>query len=350
MSARWLRPLGELGLLRELQARLQRGEAAPVAGPIGSARLLIPLLATPAPLLVIVPRERELEGAALDLSTWVRELGQPGSVLPFPAPGPAPFRGLPRHPDASLKRAAALHAARRGRARALVASPAGLLRPTLQPELFETRAFSLRAGEEMTPEILLEALDECGYVRSDPVSGPGEMAQRGGIVDVYPPDRDAPLRVEFLGDTMESLRAFDPDTQRSQAGGACDEVELVPLSDAFAPRSLLLRLRQRLQERFAGHRELPGLIDKLERGFAPELLPELLPLVAGATLAPWQTLPGFALVALEPEAIRSEAEALWARAREDRAARGDELLPDVSEALLPLEALGERLERGPAIH
>jgi transcription-repair coupling factor (superfamily II helicase) len=339
----------DLEPLPELRARLARGESAAVAGPIGPARLLIPLLATPAPLLVVVPRERELESAALDLATWARELGEAGAVLAFPPPGPPPFRGLPRHPDASLKRAAALHAARRGQARALVASPAGLLRPTLQTQLFETHAFSLRAGEEMTPEMLVEALDDCGYARSDPVTAPGEMARRGGIVDVYPPDREAPLRIEFFGDNVESLRSFDPDTQRSQAGAGPQQIELVPLSDAFAPRSLLRKLQTRLEERFAGHRGLPGLLDKLERGYAPELLPELLPLVPEAMLAPWRTLSGYVVVAVEPEAVRAEAEALLARASEDREARGDELLPDVEQAVVAPAALEELLARGPAL-
>jgi transcription-repair coupling factor (superfamily II helicase) len=348
VSAAWLSPLREAPWLRGVAERLQRGAVASLAGPVGSARLLLPLLASHVPLLVVVALERDIEDVVLDLGTWASEAGLDGVIAPFPAPGPSPFRGLPRHPDAELKRATALHAARRARVRALVASPAGLLRPTLTPELFETRTFSLGAGEEMTPEILLEALDDCGYRREDPVTRAGEVARRGGIVDVFPPDLDAPVRIEFFGDQVETLRSFDPDTQRSS--GQVARLELAPLSDAFAPRSLVERLKPRLRERFADHPELPGLLERLERGLNPEALPELLPLVPGATVPVWHTLEGFAVVALEPEAILEQAGALHEHAEEDRAGRAATLMPEVAEALVPADSLRQRIQRGPAVH
>src|SRR5262249_2680945 len=207
-----------------------------------------------------------------------------GAVLPFPAPGPAPFRGLPRHPDASLRRAAALHAASQGRLLAMVASPAGLLRPSLTPRLLETRVFSLRAGEEMTPEILLEALAEGGYRREDPVTGPGQMSRRGGILDVFPPDLDNPVRLEFLGDTIESLRRFDPETQRTIAPH--DELTLLPLTDVFATRSTLASLRAILAERFEEGREHRALFESLDRGLVPDDLIDPLPPVPHPTPPP----------------------------------------------------------------
>ena len=301
----------------ELRDALARGERAEVSGLVGPARLLAALFLTGRPLLVVTPHEREVEELASDLKTLVAELGSTGAVLALPAPGPAPFRGLPRHADASLQRAVALDAARRGALRALVASPAGLLRPSLEPRLFATRVLSLRTGDEMTPEILLEALAEGGYRREDPVTAPGQVARRGGIVDVFPPDRDAPVRIEFLGDTIESLRRFDPETQRTT--GLIESLEAHPLSDAFTPRSVLDELRRRLPERFPDASELPGLLEKLERGLAEEEAAELLPLVPGATVPAWRHLPGAVALALDPEMIAAEAEAFFARAGEERA-------------------------------
>ncbi|HVQ30708.1 MAG TPA: hypothetical protein VMV21_14055, partial [Vicinamibacteria bacterium] len=259
----WLDPLRRSPLLSEIEARLREGRVE-LASALGPAGLLVPLLATDAPLLVVVPRERDLESVADDLRALAREAGQDGAVLPFPAPGPPPFRGLPRHPDASLRRASALLTARRGGLRALVASPAGLLRPVLAPHLLETRVVTLRAGEEMTPEILLEALDESGYRREDPVTGAGQMARRGGILDVFPPDHDAPVRLEFLGDTIESLRRFDPETQRTVA--PLESLVLLPLSDVFPTRSILARLRTRVDERFEEGRERRSFLESLDRG------------------------------------------------------------------------------------
>ena len=187
---------------------------------------------------MVVPRERDVEETAQDLRTLAAEAGLEGTVLALPAPGPPPFRGLPRHADASARRAAALLQARAARAPGGLAG--GLLRPSLAPHLLETRVVSLRVGDEMTPEILLEALDEGGYAREDPVTAPGQVARRGGILDVFPSDRPEPVRIEFFGDTVESLRRFDPDTQR--ATGPIEALVTLPLADVFATRSLLAAL------------------------------------------------------------------------------------------------------------
>ncbi|PYQ48905.1 MAG: transcription-repair coupling factor, partial [Acidobacteria bacterium] len=346
--ASWVASVAASPVLVEARRRLTAEGALPLHGLTGPARLLVPLLAAGPPLLVVAGAEREVERLADDLRTLALAAGAPGAVVAFPAPGPAPFRGLPRHPEASLRRAAAVHAALRGRLSALVASPAGLLRPILTPRLFETRVISVETGEDLTPEILLEALDEGGYRREDPVSAPGQVARRGGILDVFPPDRESPVRIAFLGDTVESLRTFDPETQRTT--GLLERLELLPLSDAFAPRSVLDALQRVLADRFAGVRELPALLERLGRGLAGEELPELLALVPGATVPAWDVLPGWTVAVLDPDAVATEAEAFHERAQEERARREDPLALAVEEALVPAAALEERIARAPALH
>jgi transcription-repair coupling factor (superfamily II helicase) len=348
VTARWVEALASAEALREPRAAAAGGGVLALSGLAGTARLLLPLLLTDRPLLVIVPREREVEPAAEDLQTLAAEAGRPGTVLPFPAPGPPPFRGLPRHADASLRRAAAVHAAHRGQARAIVASPAGLLRPTLTRRLFETRVVSLRAGEDLLPEILLEALDEGGYRREDPVTAPGQVARRGGILDVFPPDQAAPVRLEFLGDTLESLRRFDPESQRTTA--PLDGLEVLPIADVFATRSVTAALLEALPRRFPERRELPALLERLERGLAADEVAELLPLVPDTTVPLWSHLDGYALVALDPEAIVQEAEAFHERAREEKDRRPEALALDPEEALVGVEGLRERLLAEPAFH
>jgi len=347
-TAAWFAALAADPRLEALRRALGGGEVAEVHGLSGPARLLVPLLLTGRPLLVVVARENDVEQAAEDLRTLAQEVGASGSVLPFPAPGPAPFRGLPRHADAALRRAAAIHAARRS-PRAWVASPAGLLRPVLHPRLFETRVVTISAGDEMTPEILLEVLDEGGYRREDPVASPGQVARRGGILDVFPPDRDAPVRIEFLGDTVETLRSFDPETQRTTA--ALATLEILPLTDVFAPRSVLDALRRTLPERFADHRDLPALLDKIDRGaLVVDDLADLLTLVPGATVAPWRVLDSWTTVVLEPEMVTAEAEAFHARAREERQRRPDALALEPAEALVAAADLAARAAEGPSLH
>ena len=326
----WLAPLAELPQAREARGRLTATGKAEISGPSGALRTFLPLLLADGPLLVVVPRERDVEETAQDLRTLAAAAGTLGPILALPAPGPPPFRGLPRHADAQARRAAALHRARD--ARAVVASPFGLLRPSLAPHLLATRVVQVRVGDEMTPEILLEALDEGGYAREDPVTAPGQVARRGGILDVFPSDATEPVRIELFADSVESLRRFDPDTQRATA--AVESFETLPLADLFATRSLLAALPSVLKQRFADRRELAPFLDALERGLAPEGLADLLPLVPGATVPPWQHLPEATVVLVEPEAVRQEAEGLLARAREDRARRSEGLLPEVSEALI----------------
>ena len=347
-AASWLAAASANPSIAEARRVLAAAGHLDVHGLTGPARLLVPLLASPPPLLVVVSAERLVERVAEDLRTLLQEMGAPGAVLTLPAPGPAPFRGLPRHPEAALRRAASVHAALRKRLGALVASPAGLLRPILAPRLFETRVIGIETGEDLTPEILLEALDEGGYRREDPVSAPGQVARRGGILDVFPPDRDAPVRIEFLGDTVESLRTFDPETQRTTAG--LDRLEVLPLSDAFAPRSVLDALRRLLPERFAGVRELPALLERLERGLAGEEIPELIPLVPGAAVPAWEVLSGWTVAVLDPEEVTAEADAFHARAHEERARREDPLALAVEEALVPATLLEERMRVAPAVH
>ena len=165
------------------------------------------------------------------------------------------------------------------------------------------------------------------------MTAPGQMARRGGILDVFPPDADEPVRIEFFGDNVESLRRFDPDTQRATA--PLEALEALPLADVFATRSLLAALPARAGRALRGPaRASCASRSALERGLPPEGLVDLLPLVPGATVPPWQHLPRGTVVVVEPEAVRQEAETLIARAREDRARRGEGLLPEVGEALL----------------
>jgi transcription-repair coupling factor (superfamily II helicase) len=343
----WLAPVLALDALDQAREALGRRGRVALSGLAGASRALLPLLIVEPPLLVIVPRERDVEEVAQDLRTLAEGVGLGGGVGAFPAPGPPPFRGLPRHIDASARRASTLLAARRGDIRAMVASPAGLLRPSLTPHLLETRVVQLRTGDEMTPEILLEALDEGGYIREDPVTAAGQVARRGGILDIFPSDREEPVRIEFFSDTVESLRRFDPDTQRTV--GPLEEIVTLPLSDVFAPRSVLGSLRRVLQERFSGHRGAQSVLESLDRGIVPDALVDMVPLVDGATVPPWQHLPPGSVAVIEPEEVAREAGDFWSRAHEDWERRVDGTPPPPEEILVDPAALSDRIRSGPLV-
>ena len=100
-------------------------------------------------------------------------------------------------------------------------------------DYYAALALRLRVGEEHLPEMLVEHLLSVGYTRVDVVEMPGQVTMRGGILDVYWPEMERPVRIDFFGDEIESIRRFDPETQRSSSrsgrgaaaaadGNACD--------------------------------------------------------------------------------------------------------------------------------
>src|SRR5690606_19123849 len=116
--------------------------------------------------------------------------------------------------------------------------------------------------DELPIDYLLEHLASIGYVRVDPVGGVGEFSSRGGILDFYSPaGHELPVRVEFFGDTIDSLRQFDPETQRST--GAIDEALIAPMSDERGQAGDFRRWAQAARERWADPRYDRALRDRL---------------------------------------------------------------------------------------
>ena len=89
----------------------------------------------------------------------------------------------------------------------------------------------LRPNQDIAPTDLGELLVEAGFSREDPADEHGEFAIRGGILDIYPAGDAQPVRLEFIGDTIESLRTYDPSTQRSVQ--PIDQLTVVPLRDVL---------------------------------------------------------------------------------------------------------------------
>ena len=103
-------------------------------------------------------------------------------------------------------------------------------------------AFSAAPGNSVRMEDLARWLDANGYARASTVRDVGDYASRGGILDLYPPGAAAPIRLDFFGDTLESIRAFDPETQRSTS--QLRSLDLVPMSEARLTTDSIKRFRQ----------------------------------------------------------------------------------------------------------
>jgi len=139
-------------------------------------------------------------------------------VAIFPAGDTPPFDRVPPSEEVTRARLATLMRLNAGAGPlTVVASPRGLLRPTLSRDVVRAGVTEVKRGEKLPRDQLIARLVELGYRRESAVSVPGDFAVRGGIVDIFGVDRDRPWRAEWFGDDVEDLRAFDPATQESIA-------------------------------------------------------------------------------------------------------------------------------------
>src|SRR5205807_7810786 len=154
------------------------------------------------------------------------------AILPFPSHEIDPYRGLAPHFGVASARARALHAIAGGAARVVIASAPALLPRVSSPGRVLGAGLELKPGTEIAPTDLAELLVDAGFSREDPADEHGEFALRGGILDIFPAGDALPVRLEFVGDTIESLRTYDPATQRSIA--PIDQIAVVPTTDTLA--------------------------------------------------------------------------------------------------------------------
>lgn len=188
-------------------------------------------------VLYVVSGDGELDEAVADVAFFLAALeglsdaALDQAVLPFPSHEIDPYRGLAPHVGVTSARARALHGLASGTARVVVASASALLPRVSAPERLQQLSRDLKPGEDVPPTALAELLTEAGFSREDPADEHGEFALRGGIFDIYPPAAAQPVRLEFVGDTIESMRTYDPATQRSTA--AIDRLTVMPLRDVL---------------------------------------------------------------------------------------------------------------------
>jgi len=187
--------------------------------------------------VVVVPAQRDLENWERDISFWYCALRGvtdcEDAVAVLPASESDPYAGGSPHAETLEKRALALwrlarrlqggtgvppvksHAQDARGTEFLLLTSRALARRTVAPEEILKAGAVLKRDEDASPEELVDKLTAGGYVREDPIGAVGEFSMRGGILDVWPPGRSAPARIEFFGDTVESIREFDPETQLS---------------------------------------------------------------------------------------------------------------------------------------
>ncbi len=200
--------------LEEFAACLPESDCLSVAGLAGSgAALLIAETFTlrRSTILVVVPTE----GLALRLVSDLRELAEPDSVGYYADWGINPYAWLVAAPENVAQRLETVYRLASGQASIIVTTPEALVTPTIAPADLERAALTLRRGEEYDLEDLAARLTLAGYDRQPVTEEIGSFSVRGGILDVFPFTSENPVRAEFFGDELESMRQFSVLTQRS---------------------------------------------------------------------------------------------------------------------------------------
>ena len=208
-------------LLHLTKRAWERGEELVISALEGGSKgFFISLLTREvAPLLVITPDQDQAE-ALWQAILFFTPLAEQERVLLFPSDG-IPHGDIPPW-DLISQRMKALRFAAEGRASVIIAPIQGLQRKVPLKKALLSTLIRIEQGEEQNRERLIRAIIALGYSRVEMVEERGEMSLRGGIMDIYPVDQDYPLRLEFFGDQVESIRTFDFETQQSatQAGEA----------------------------------------------------------------------------------------------------------------------------------
>ena len=292
------------------------GEAlVDVAVAPGARPALVAGLAGASPVLAVTATGREADDLVAALGEYLPHEG----VASFPSWETLPHERLSPRSDTVGRRLAVLrrlaHPAAEdpayGPVQVVVASVRALLQPIVSG-LGDLAPVQLRAGEEHDFQEVVEALAAAAYTRTDLVERRGDFSVRGGILDVFPPTEDHPLRVEFWGDTVEEIRWFKVADQRS--------LEVAP-GGLWAPPCRELLLTDAVRDRAAALvDQLPGaadLLGKVAEGIAVEGMESLTPALVDSMETLLDVLTdGTRVVVLDPERVRTRAHDLVATSQE----------------------------------
>jgi len=296
--------------LREGTGRVRVSGLSPTA-----KALLLVLLRRHAdrPLIVVVSDNRAVEDFVPVLRGFceLTTAYDPEAVIALPARDVLPFQNLSPHPEIQEERATALWKIATGKASIVVSPVAATAILQRSAEYYSDLARILRRGESFDVDNLLAHLNTVGYTAADVVEMPGEYALRGGILDVYSPEAERPVRIEFFGDEVESIRRFDPTSQRSS--NPMDEALLLPLTETPVSDQLLGAIHTRLSgKRIEGSEEI---VEAAVRAGGVTVFPgwEFYAPVAGADRTVFDLLPNAAVLLDEPDLLRTEFDRFWTR-------------------------------------
>jgi transcription-repair coupling factor (superfamily II helicase) len=252
--------------------------------------------------LVIAPTQEAAEEFCRELAFFSG--GDLHAAL-FPAWDAAPFSATSPHPDVTGARLDTLFRLQNGLPGITVMPVAAALQRVLPRKTLNDSSCYLLAGEEFERDDLLARLIRMGYANVPLVEDRGTFAVRGGILDIFPPNLRAPVRIEFFGDTAETMRAFDPLTQRSLQ--PVEELVLLPSRELLLSDELLADIAPRLKQ-LCDDLDIPAnrrrlILEDLQNAVYFQGIDFLQPLLHPSLETIFDYAPAAPLILLDPEAI-----------------------------------------------
>jgi len=224
---------------------------------------------------IVTDSNKELETWECDLDFWQNSIQNPKSkiqnpngsqLLVLPASESDVYAGVSPHAETLERRALTLWTLANSKTNFVVTSAKSLITRTVSPDKIKNLGAILKRDEDFAPENLIEKLVSSGFVREEPLKNIGEFSVRGGIVDVWSPSAEMPVRIEFFGDTVDSIREFDPETQLST--GQLKKTSLAPMREFSATAQDFKDWAFFVREKFTDEKFARAVLDRTQ--FADE--------------------------------------------------------------------------------
>jgi len=243
-----------------------------------------------------------------------------------------PYDSFSPHQDLISERLSTLYSLTRGEADVVLAPASTALYRMAPPAFLAAYTFFIKQGERLDVEQLRMQMAVAGYTHVTQVVSPGEFSVRGGLIDLFPMGAALPFRIDLFDDEIESIKTFDPDTQRTVY--PVPEIRMLPAREFPLDDKGRTRFRSRFRETFEGDPSRVPLYKDVSNGIAPAGIEYFLPLFFDETATLFDYLPQDAIVVLHHD-VPAAIDEFW----RDTRSRYDFLKGDRSRPVMPPEAL-----------
>ena len=306
--------------------------------------------------LIVLPTQHEAEKIIQDLPAYHFE-----DAHLFPQWQHFLYDGIPSTKNVVAERLICLYQLLKADRTFIVTSIHALMHKILPQSVVKSAFLTLRIGDEIAPDQVVEQLIRNGYQRVDLVEVKGELARRGDILDVYPLTADTPIRIEFFGDEIDAIRSFDPASQRSVSGEVDDKPEaitLCPVREIILSPEALALWKTRVEELIQNNESpkyrnaVNEITHRLETETNPEGLEALLPMLYedSSTLTDYLAFQTVVLV-IEPAWMAREGAQLIEDTKDlyERKLTFDQFMVSPDETFVSFESVISELQTYPLV-